>query len=234
MSNAGADDSGHAAKVTRLTPRHLQASEEKDRGQRSSLTRSPYQIPDAPPEPRELSRDDEPAPPDESWSHETILESESYTRSAFYTQSSHGDEQTVVMKFAISKSVMRRFEEIVEQRRFPELAVKADAFRDAAHHRLHDYALMMNQPRDAEMVSRIEKTLSVVALTNALQDQQAHYERSKELYDTVRLRIEALREANNTRGIERVLRDAAGEIDNLEEPWASRLRAFVEMNGGSG
>lgn len=218
-------------KVMPLTDRHRQAAKGRREGKRiTTRPISPYQIPDAPPEPGYFHHLDEPAPSDESWSHEAILESESYSRSMFYTQSSHTDEQTVTVKFAVSKSVVRRVEEIIEQRRFPELAVKADIFRDGLHHRLHDYALMMNQPRDDEIVSRIERTLSLVSLTSALNDQQALYDQSKELYETVCQRVEALRHAGNARGLERVLKDAASELDNMEEPWASKLREFVRDN----
>lgn len=218
-------------KVTHLTPQKIRASQERRQGRRIDTSKAgPYQLPDAPPEPGDLYDTDEPVLPDEAWSHENILESETYSKSMFYTQASHGDETTRQVKASLSNSVMRLMSAIVEQRRFPQIGTKSDIVRDAIHHRLHDYALMLNSPQDAELTSRIEKSLSIAALSSSLQLEQELFEQSRGLYEDVKQRVESLRSAGNLRGAVRVLERAASELDNMEEPWASRLREFVEEN----
>lgn len=231
----GKTDRGHDEELGTLVQLPSGPRKRRSRAGRKPVSAA-YQLPDAPPEPgdlRDIRRDtEEPTPPDDTWSFENLVESDSYSRQSFYTQSTVDDQASQVVSFSLSTTVLHQIQALVQQRRFAPIQTQQDMFRDAVHHRLHDYHLMMNLPSDDDRSRDMARTIALVSMASALADESRRYNEAKSMHDVVRSRIEELSEANDLRGLQRLIEKTMPHADFMEEPWGGRMRVMLIQEAG--
>jgi hypothetical protein len=191
-----------------------------------------YRLPDPPPEPSEIydprDSDNEPAPHPDHWSTESLIESDTYSKSSFYPKTSHEGEDSIQTRFAFSSAAHHLAQTIVQQRRFPQITTMQDLIRDAIHHRLHDYAMMMNRPSDDPDVVEMERVLSEVMFANRLAMEQAKRESAKALYGKLAEEVSHHQKSGNDNKMRRLVRQSIPHITRMDEEWRDQAMELIE------
>jgi hypothetical protein len=202
---------------------------------RSSRTGPPseaYRLPDPPPEPSEIydprDPDNEPVPHADHWTFEALVESDSYSKEHFYPSSSHNGETSTQLRFAVSAAVYHRIQTIIQQRRFPQITTHQDLVRDAIHHRLYDYEMMLNRPNDDPDAIETNRILHMAIMSSRLERRIQQRKEAELLHDRVKEELAVLAEVGDDRAARLLIEETLPDVPYMERPWGERLLGVLE------